>query len=65
MSALLTKQHRAAQKKMATAKQRFSAAAVAVLRGDPDADTLARIALDLVQEARAELRRLRDIEART
>lgn len=51
-----------ARQKMRRAKDRFREAAVAVLRGDSDAGTLAQIALDQVQAAREELRRLNELD---
>jgi hypothetical protein len=52
----------AAQERMREAKRRFTLACEGVLRGDSDAVTLARLALDQVEEARAALRRLTDTE---
>jgi hypothetical protein len=51
-----------ARHRMTKAKARFSEAAKAVLRGDHDAGTLARIALAEVETAREQLRRLADAE---
>ena len=48
----------AAHERMRVAKERFTKAAVAVLKGEPDALVLAHIALEQVEEARDELRRL-------
>ena len=47
-----------AHERFERAKRQFTAAARAVLDGDPEGALLARIALARVEEARAELRRL-------
>ena len=50
----------AAEARMADAKRRFSEAARAALRGDPNSKALAADAFEAVQTAREELRRLVD-----
>ncbi|MGH8672804.1 MAG: hypothetical protein ACREVG_00685, partial [Burkholderiales bacterium] len=54
-----------ADARMQEAKSAFSRAALASMRGAPDSVTRVREALDLVQQARAELAALQDDDART
>ena len=56
---------RAADEKMKAAKEKFSAAALACMRDDPDKVRQVQQALDLVGAAREEIARLHDLDVDT